>query len=357
MTDLVERTIETTTPEEEPTHRIRRQPPIGRVPRASPPPTAPWPSSARIWVVVLAVIALLGAFGTVIGFMSGGEDTTAPEDAQATIEALTAERADLVAQATDLQATIDTLTAQRTDLQAQLETVTAERTDLQAQLETVTAERTDLQATIDTLTAERTDLQAQLSGVQSELTSLTADRDAAVAEIADLEAALTAQTQATTAAIAQRNALAKAFPLDVEASLDGLTSADLVGTYDVELTKAFCGGFASCATVPAIDELTLRTTPEGWLQLVIPNVVTAGLFRVDGALYAIADGTLPLASCGGVPRAAEFTVTIYAQGLSVAADGTAAVTGLAGSLTVQALATASCPTGLAFYGAQITPQA
>lgn len=355
MTDLVERTIETTTPEQEPMPRIRRQPPIDRVPRASPQPTSPWPPSARIWIVVLAVIALLGAFGTVIGFMSGGEDTTVSEEPQATIEALTAERADLVAQATDLQATLDTLTAERTDLEAQLDTVTAERIELQASLDTVTAERTDLQASLDTLTVQSADLQTQLAGVQAELTTLTADRDAAVAEIADLEAALTAQTKATTAAIAQRDALQKAFPLKVEASLDGVAAADLAGTYDVELTKAFCGGFASCATVPAIDELTLRTTSEGWLELVIPKVVTAGLFRVDGALYAIADGTLPLASCGGVPRAAEFTVTIYAQGLSVAPGGTARVTGLAGSVTVQAAPTAGCPTGLAFYGAQITP--
>jgi hypothetical protein len=171
--------------------------------------------------------------------------------------------------------------------------------------------------------------------------------------VADLESDLAAQTRLTTTALAERTALENLFPIEFDVSIQDV---DLVGTYDVELTKAYCDGFTTCATLPAVDELTIRRMPEGYLEMVIDDYVTAGMFRVDGALYAIADSTTAVAGCAGTARVARVAATLYAHGLTVADDGTPQVTDLGASLTVQAPATADCPAGLAFYGAQIVPQ-
>jgi hypothetical protein len=266
----------------------------------------------------------------VIGFTSGDDTTTT--GLQATIDTLTFERADLVTQTNDLQATIETLTAERDGLVAQI---------------------ADLDATIETATDQRDGLAVQLSGVEATLANRTVERDALVRRIAILETDLVAQTQLTSTVVAERNALAKLFPIAFDASLVGV---DLVGTYDVALTKAYCEGFATCATLPSVDELTIERTPEGYLELVIDDFVTAGLYRVDGALYAIADSFTAVAPCAATARVARVAVTIYGHGMSVADDGTPQVTDLGASFTVQAPATATCPAGLAFYGAQITPQ-
>jgi len=337
MTDLAERTIgldvvEKTTPTSTPS-----QAPPAQRPRATPHVTPPWPPRAKLWVVVLLVAAVLGAVGTVIGFTSGDDTTTT--ELQATIDTLTNERADLVAQTNDLQATLDTLTVERDGQVAQI---------------------ADLEATIETRTDQRDGLATQLAGLEvtlaernTELATRTAERDALVRQIATLETDLVTQTQLTSTVVAERDALAKLFPITFDASLVGV---DLVGTYDVALTKAYCEGFATCATLPSVDELTIQRTPEGYLELVIDDFVTAGLYRVDGALYAIADSYTAVAPCAATARVARVAVTMYGHGMSVADDGTPQVTDLGASFTVQAPATATCPAGLAFYGAQITPQ-
>jgi uncharacterized protein YoxC len=332
MTDLAERTIgldvvDKATPSSTP----GQAPPAGR-PRATPHVTPPWPPRAKLWVAVLLVAAVLGAVGTVIGFTSGDDTATTPTELEATIDALTTERADLVAQTNDLQATIDTLTAERDGLVAQI---------------------SDLDATIETTADQRDGLAIELAGVEATLTNRTVQRDALVRRIAIVETDLVDQTQRTSTVVAERDALATLFPIDFDASLVGV---DLVGTYDVDLTRAYCEGFATCATLPPVDEFAIRATPEGWLELVIDDFVTAGLYRVDGALYAIADSTTAVAACAGTARVARVAVTMYANGLTVADDGTTQVTDLGASLTLQAPATSTCPAGLAFYGAQVTPQ-
>jgi len=343
MTDLAERTngidvVDRTTPPSTrgPASTPGQVPPVRR-PRAIPHVTPPWPPRAKLWVVVLLVAAVLGAIGTVIGFTSGDDTTTT--ELQATIDTLTAERADLVAQTNDLQATIDTITAERDGLVAQI---------------------ADLEATIETGTDQRDGLVTQLAGLETtlaqrnaELVTRTAQRDSLVRQIAILETDLVAQTQLTSTVVAERDALAKLFPIAADTSLVGV---DLVGTYDVALSKAYCEGFANCATLPNAGELTIRETPEGWLELDIDNFMTAGLYRVDGALYAIADSTTAVAACAGTARVARVAVTMYGHGVSVADDGTSQVADLGASFTVQAPATATCPAGLAFYGAQVTPQ-
>ena len=375
MTDLAERTsglkvVEQTTPSSTPGHA-----PPGRIPPATPHVTPPWPPRAKVVVAVLLVAAVLGAIGTVVGFMQDDNPTVTEQEYETTIETLTAERSALVAQTTELQATIDTLTTERDGLAAQvtgfdatIDTLTTERDDLAAQIaaqdatiDTLTAELDGiatqvvwLDATIVTRTGQRDELAARVTELDATIDTLTTERDGLVVDVVDLESDLAAQTQLTVTAVAERNALATLFPITFDASLEGV---DLVGTYDVELTKAYCDGLTTCATVPSVDELTIRETPEGYLELVIDDFVTAGMFRVDGALYAIADSTTAVSACAGTARVARVAVTVYAHGMTLADDGTQQVTDLGASLTVQAPATASCPAGLAFYGAQITPQA
>jgi hypothetical protein len=304
-------------------------------------------------VAVLLVVAVLGVVGTVIGFMNDDGTTTTEQEFESTIETLTAERSDLVTEATQLQATIDTLTVERdasvaqvTELEATVETLTVERDASVAQV-------TELEATIDTLTAARDAVATQVVWLEATIATRTSQRDDLVAQVTDLESALAAQTALTITAVAERNALADLFPIEFDASIQ---DTDLVGTYDVDLSKAYCDGFTTCATLPSVDELTIRETPEGYLELVIDDYVTAGMFRVDGAFYAIADSTTAVAPCAGTARVARIAATLYGHGLSVADDGTPQVTDLGASLTVQAPATASCPAGLAFYGANVTPQ-
>ena len=374
MTDLAERTsglkvAEQTTPSSTPGYA-----PPGRVPPTTPHVTPSWPPRAKAVVAILLVAAVLGAIGTVIGFMQDDGPTATEQELQATIETLTTERSELVAEATELQATIDSLTTERdqfaaqvTELDATIDSLTVERdqfaaqvTEQDATIDTLTADLDGvatevvwLDATIVTRTDQRDDLAAQVTELDATIATLTSERDDLVTSVVDLESDLAAQTQLTVTAAAERNALAQLFPITFDASLEGV---DLVGTYDVELTKAYCEGFTTCTTPPSVDELTIRKTPEGYLELVIDDFVTAGMFRVDGALYAIADSTTAVSACAGTARVARVAVTLYAHGMNVADDGTQQVTDLGASLTVQAPATASCPAGLAFYGAQVTPQ-
>lgn len=353
MTDLAERTtgvdvVDKTTPSPTPGHA-----PPGRLPPITSHVTPPWPPRAKAVVAVLLVIAVLGVVGTVIGFLSDDDTTTTEQEYESTIETLTTERSDLVAQATELQATIDSLDAERDAAVAQV-------TELEATIDTLTADGgatvaqvADLEAAVESLIAARDGLANEVIWLEATIAARTGQRDDLVAQVTDLESDLAAQTRLTGTAVADRNAFADLFPIEFDASIQDI---DLVDTYDVELSKAYCEGFTTCATLPSVDELTIRETPEGYLELVIDDYVTAGMYRVDGAFYAIADSTTAVAPCAGTARVARIATTLYGHGLSVADDGTPQVTDLGASLTVQAPATASCPAGLAFYGAQVTPQ-
>lgn len=353
MTDLAERTtgldvVEETTPSSIPGHA-----PPGRMPPSTPHVTPPWPPRAKAVVAILLVAAVLGAIGTVIGFTRDDNTTVNEQQYESTIETLTAERSDLVAEATELQATIDTLTVERDAAAAQVAELDATIGTLNVERDATVAQVTELEATVDTLTADRDGFAAEVASLEATIATRTGQRDDLVVQVTDLESDLAAQIRLTTTALAERNALENLFPIEFDVSI---RDVDLVGTYDVELTKAFCDGFTTCATLPSVDELTIRRTPEGYLEMVIDDYVTAGMFRVDGAFYAIADSTTAVAACAGTARAARVAATLYAHGLTVADDGTTQVTDLGASLTVQAPATAGCPAGLAFYGAQIVPQ-
>jgi hypothetical protein len=270
-------------------------------PTAAMPPTPPdrsgWPTGAKATVVFLAVIALLGAIGTIVGLTSGDD-------------------------------------------------VADERDDLAEQVAELTTQ-------YDEVVAERDELVEEVSAGEVAIEAVTAERDELAGEIDVLEAALETQQGLTAAVTAERDGLAALFPVEVDTSLVGV---DLVGTYDAVYTETYCEGLESCEAAPSTTEVQIRETPEDWLELVMDGYVTTALFRVDGGLYAVTDSTTALSDCNGEPRLAHITITMYARGVEAAADGTTTVTSLGASFTTETPAVGDCPAGLAFYGAQLTPR-
>lgn len=322
-----------------------------------------WPFSAKLVTAILIVAAVLGAIGTVVGFTSDG-DSTADLDAQ--IATLTTERDDLQAQLAEYDARIATVTTERDAVAAELaeldaasDVATAQRDQLVAQLaaldttlSAVTVERDDLATQLTQLDATFATLTADVAELDESVAVLTAERDQLLVDKIELQSRIAGETARANAAITERDALAALFPMTLEADL---ADVDLVGTYDIDYTKVYCDGFTTCGTVPTVDELKIVETAQGYLRLEMAGFVSAGLFRADGSLYAIASSTTAVPACGTTPRPAVITVTMYPHGLTVADDGTYAIDDLGASFTVQSDAIGSCPAGLAAYGGQLTP--
>jgi hypothetical protein len=330
MTDLAERTTGTSLVEERTRPGSGGAPPRHHVPEA-PQSAQPWPSNAKKWLAVLAVLTLLGVAGTIIGFARGNESTDAT-GYESTIATLTAERDDALASTGLIEA----------DLTAQTQRAVA----AEAARDDLVAQQAADDGTIATLTTERDDLVAQQAADDGTIATLTTDRDVLAAAVATEQARL--------AAIAlERNALAKLFPMTFDVSI---LDADLVGTYDVTLTKAYCTGFTDCVTLPTVDELTIRETPEGWLALEMDGFVSAALYRIDGGLFAVADTTTAVPACGTTPRVARVAVSLFAGGITIQDDGTRTIDDLGATMFVEADAVTGCAAGLAFYGAELTLQ-
>lgn len=314
MTDLLEKTTGTEVVE-------KTTPTITRGP--APPDRAiptKWPTGAKALVVVFLIAAMLGAAGTVIGFMTGDDETVAPDT-------------------TELEATIDSLTAERDRL---LTVYDALGVDLVTQ-RNLTAEARQA----------RDQLARQISAVETQLLTITAQRNNLRSANVNLGAAFVAESDRADAAQAQLDDLAALFPMKFDTTLAGV---DLVGTYDVKFTEVYCNGFGTCGVLPPVNEVVIQETPEGWLRLMIPGFTSTALHRVDGGLYAITDSSADAFACGTTARAARVAVTMFGHGLTVADNGAHQITDLGGSLTVEAPAAAGCPAGLAFYGVSMTPQ-
>lgn len=145
---------------------------------------------------------------------------------------------------------------------------------------------------------------------------------------------------------------AELFPVTVDAALEGL---DLAGNYTIVWAEAYCDTFASCGTLPATGTVTIAVTPEQWLELQVPGMFTVALFAVQGSLYGITDTDTILPPCGETPQVARVALSLYADSVTVAADGTRTVDRLGASVTIDGSNSAECAGGLAFYGAELTP--
>jgi len=317
---------------------------LARPAQAAPPKEMPdverfveprWPRRAKILTAVLGVLAIAGLLGTAVQYFN---DDTASVD-QAQVVDITEQRNALLVQNGNLRADVAGLEADNAQVQAT-------NTGLQATNSQLQADNAQLQAQSDAVSADLATTQADMSTISKDLAVTTAQVDNLTNQVSDLQATNEAVT-------AQRDALAAMFPMLLDTSLVGV---DVAGTYTVKWFPAYNSGLPDNALLRAA-RVVISETPEGWLQLTIPGVLTAGLLATDGALSTVVDTTTAVPPVDGVTRIARVVVTIYAGAALTAEDGTTSVTELDMSVAITTPAVGDFPTGVSLYGSALTPQA
>ena len=366
MLNVLHRTTDNSLVVDRPTREgsERRSPPPPVRP-SEPGPGSSWPFGAKLIVAILAVLALAGAVGTVVGWTSDDETTTGDVTAdsttelQATVDDLTAERDQLVTARDEAVERVDALEASLATAETARDDAIVQLAELEAANETLGSEGLELAGQLTELEGQLTELNGQLTAMESELDSAILDRDQLAAEvveaettISELRSSLVAQFALTATAVNERDALAALFPLTVETSLRDI---DLAGDYDADISAVYCEGFPDCGTLPQFDELTIVKTNQGWLRVEIDDYLDAGLFLTEGSLFAVAGSTTAVLDCNGVTRPATVSLTLSARGLTVADDGSSAIDDLGASLMVQSPSVGTCARGLAFYGVELSP--
>ena len=319
-------------------------------------------------LIALVAVAVLGIIGSIVGVVRTerrddqlAELTAANEQVLAAIESADA----AIAAA---ETSLELVTDERDDLATRLGALTTTLSDrandvaeLRSDLAAVTADRDDLVATIvelDTTIAEQEATIAERGATIAERAAEIAERDA---EIDDLAAEITTLTDRLVTVTddrgghRERNALIARFPVEVTTAT---AAAAFVDTYDVALTQVYCAGLPGCGTLPDLDGLAIRRTTGDNLQVVVPGMMTAGLYRTDGALFAIADTTTAVPACNGTARTARVAMTIHPSALQVDRDGRTHVTELGASLVIETdtvPGAGGCAAGLVVYGAELTP--
>lgn len=311
--------------------------------------------SRNLWLLIVAVAMATSAGITWLVTRSDDSGTTTPGTAPADVDTgdTQAEQIEqLTADLVTATARVATLTTEQADLDRQI-------ADLEAELATTTTGTEALVAERDDLIAERDGLVEQLQAAEAEATSLEDRLDTVSTEAATLDdrlAILDVQVAQLLAravdAEQQRDALIDLFPIEFDSSLVGV---DLRGDWDLDWDEAFCQGFTTCGTTPAFDELTVTQTPEGWFRASADGVFDAALFSVEGALYTITQSATAAPACDGARRLAHVGVTLYAHGVTVLDDGSHRIEDLGATYVVEAPATDTCPAGVAFYSAELSP--
>jgi uncharacterized coiled-coil protein SlyX len=193
------------------------------------------------------------------------------------------------------------------------------------------------QATIDDLNTQLATTQADYEAAQAELAATVTRAETAEAEAVELDA--------------QREAVLAAFPIEITSSLDDF---DVIGAYTLQLTEAFCAALPTCGQQRAPIRADIVQGVNG-LELQVPTVLTAGLFALEGSLFAVTGSNLIAPPCNGTPRTAQVSVTVFEDGLSIESDGTRELTGLGASLMVNVPATDQCEEGDVFFSGTLTP--
>lgn len=286
---------------------------------------ARWPRGGVVLVALLAIAAVLGAVGTAAGF-SAGDDGATERELRRQVTTLTTQRAEAVEDIANLDTELDSLRRQLVDAQDGVDGLAGQVGVLEARIASLSEQRDAARSSADALDAQVTRAQQELAATQQRLSDMTADRDA----------------------------FARLFPMKFAPSLDAV---DTAGTYDVAPERIYCVGLTTCGSPPTMSDLTIRSTPEGYLRADVPGFVEGGLFRADGALHLVADSSVAVPSCAGVARTAGVTMTIFPGGYEIARDGNRTISGLNAVITVEAPAVGSCPAVLAFTSAELTTQA
>ena len=135
----------------------------------------------------------------------------------------------------------------------------------------------------------------------------SSDEDATIEALND---EVDEQTQRADDAEETLAAVAEQFPLLVTASLEDF---DIRGAYTMTLTEAYCDGLDTCGANRPDIRVDIVDGSNG-LELKIPNVLTAGLFAINGSLFAVTDSDLILEPCGATQRVWRVSTTIFADG-------------------------------------------
>lgn len=200
--------------------------------------------------------------------------------------------------------------------------------------------------------------EAEAEELADELAATEADLVEAEAQIEDVtetaNALVASETVRADTAEDEVERFSDLFPIVVESTLEGI-ELDQEGVWNLTWSEAYCDTFATCGTLPSVSQITYTKTPENFLRVVVPGILDAGLFAVDGSLYAITDSTTALPPCDdGTPRQARITISTYADDIVIDAEGNRAVTGLEGSVTIDSDSLTGCPGGLVYYGIQMS---
>lgn len=309
----------------------------GSVPPAPESPTrhagARWPTDAKVLVALLLVATVVATIAAAIGARSG-------DDAAATVRSLREEVASLTAARNEADADVAALDAELVTLRRQLD-------EVEAANDALDAESADLEAQIAALTEQAAGLEAQIASVAEE-------RDAATAKVEQLDAALVTERQRTTAAVAERDALAALFPMTFDSPF-GLDAA--VGVYDVSVSRVYCAGLATCATTPALADLTIAKASGDNARFSIPEFASGDMFWADGAYHAVVDSTTVLPGCDGVARTGRVWMTIFPGTIEVERDRVPRAVALQGVISIEAAPVGTCSGVLAFYSTEFSPHA
>jgi hypothetical protein len=274
------------------------------------------PRHGPLLVVAVAIAAVVAVA------LASGDDATERE-LRSEIAELTSERAGAVEALAVLEDEIARLRGQLAEAEGDTGELAGQVGSLRERIEVLSGERDAAGATVEELDAELQRSRNDLATARQRLTEVTADRDA----------------------------LARLFPLAWEPSVD---AGDTVGVYSVGAERVYCSGLSNCGATPSVSDLTIAVTPEGHLRASIPGLVEGGLFRAGGALHLVADSTTAVPACAGATRTAGVTMTIYPGAIEVDRDGAGSVGALHAVITVDAPATATCPAVLAFTSAELT---
>lgn len=321
--------------------------PLSEPPSISPDPSpgrAPWPNEAKVLVSILMVAAVVATIGVGI-VMASGDDGATERELRASISTLMQERNAARADVLRIEAELVTARQQLESAAVSGDESAARVVELEARVATLESQLAEALADADRLAATIATLEATVADLEVSV----AERDASVDM---LEAAVTTANERVVAALASRDALAKLFPLKLDARLE---DSAVPGRYGVTITPVHCAGLSSCPL--PIRELSIRRTSDGFLRLDASGVVEGGLSRTGGALHLVAGSTTVLPTCNGVPRAAQITMTLFPGSHEIVADGGRSVRSIAGVIDVQAPPVDGCPAVLAFSSVELTARA
>jgi hypothetical protein len=283
------------------------------------PAERPWPTSAKVAVALLVVLALLGVAGTIFGLARA---SSAEDD----VDALEAELAIAEDRVVALEDQLGSLGDETGTMSDRLDQLTSERDQAVAERDAAIAERDEQLAIAE---AEQALLETRIEELEGQVEELEG-------QVATLEEAL--------------GEVDGQFPLSFDTDLG---QVDLDGTYSISFTEIFCMDLADCGSPPPDDTALISSSGQSFE---IPGYLVTSLQLVDGTPAAVSNNDGVLEPCGDVERPVWMTVALFADQGEVDASGGLGIDSLGASIVIEAPAVAECEQGRVWYRAELTRQ-